>query len=270
MQPDNDSISKLQEEILTWYAQHQRDLPWRETRNPYNILISEIMSQQTQIGRVVPKYKTWMERFPTIQSLASAPTGDVLNYWSGLGYNRRAINLQRAAKVIVEEYEGIFPKSVDALKKLPGIGEYTASAIACFAFDQQIAVIDTNVRKVILKKVLKEEEGRHDSASMKEIRNIAEQLLPKGRAYEWNQALMDYVAANLKKEKIPIPKQSTFKGSNRYYRGQAVKLLIEYKGVSIKELGKRLVKDEQFINNIVDGLVKDGIAKREKDHVSLP
>lgn len=293
------TIKDLQTEILTWYASHQRDLPWRKTREPYSILISEIMSQQTQIMRVVPKYLAWLERFPTIQSLAKAETGDVLKYWSGLGYNRRAINLQKCAKVIVEEFAGVFPREIETLKKLPGIGDYTASAIACFAFDQQVVVVDTNVRKVILIKLLRysrelsdfrtsQDEfskkrnaglgpstsaGRqHDdrNLSAREIKEIAEQLLPRDKAYIWNQALMDYAAAMLKHEKIPVPKQSTFKGSNRYYRGQIIKLLLEYKTVSIKYLVGELGNNEVFIEKIIQELEKDGLVKQIKNKIALP
>lgn len=285
-------INLIQEEILTWYEMNKRDLPWRKTRDPYAILVSEIMSQQTQISRVVPKFETWMTRFPTIQSLAEAQTREVLQYWSGLGYNRRAINLQKTAHTIVYEYKGNFPQSVDALKKLPGIGEYTASAIACFAFDQQIAVVDTNVRKVILTKVYSQNEAKarasnsryhqepfltlptqainEKALSHKEIKEIATKLLPKGKAYEWNQALMDYASAMLKKEKIPVAKQSTFKGSNRYYRGQAIKYLIERKEVTLEDLGRWLVKDIHFVEELVQKLERDGLVVLKKDQISLP
>ena len=156
-------VRSFQKKILFWYEKNKRELPWRELlfdvtlqqRDPYKILVSEVMAQQTQIARVIPKYHAWLTRFPTLQSLAEAPTREVLLYWSGLGYNRRALNLQKAAQVIVREYQGEFPRSVETLRKLPGIGQYTASAIACFAFNEQIAVIDTNVRKVILIEILK-------------------------------------------------------------------------------------------------------------------
>ena len=143
-------LKTFQATILSWYAQNKRNLPWRTTSDPYAILVSEVMSQQTQIARVVPKYLSWMEAFPTVASLAQASVGSVLMYWSGLGYNRRALNLQKAAQTIVNSYNGGWPTSPQDLEKLPGIGKYTASAVACFAFNAQIPVIDTNVRKVIL------------------------------------------------------------------------------------------------------------------------
>src|SRR5260221_6037221 len=198
-------ITSFQKQILDWYAKNQRDLPWRRTRDPYRILISEVMSQQTQLSRLMPKYLAWLEKFPTVHDLAQAKISDVLHSWSGLGYNRRALNLKKTAEIISKQYHGEFPHSEKDLLSLPGIGEYTARAVLCFAFDQQIAVVDTNVRKVILTRF---------AVSEKEISEIAGVLLPVGKAYEWNQALMDYAAAVLKKEKIPIPKQSKFIGSH--------------------------------------------------------
>jgi len=150
-------IKQFQQHILDWYAQHKRDLPWREVpvgtsleQKAYRVLVSEVMSQQTQIGRVVPKYEAWLEAFPTVQDLAEAQVGEILRLWSGMGYNRRALNLKKTAEVIVRDYDGKFPQDEKELLKLPGIGEYTARALLCFAFDKQVAVVDTNVRKVIL------------------------------------------------------------------------------------------------------------------------
>ncbi|HSW97734.1 MAG TPA: hypothetical protein VLF89_07965 [Candidatus Saccharimonadales bacterium] len=269
-----EQIVSFQEKILSWYATHQRDFPWRKTRHPYNILISEIMSQQTQINRVVPKYEAWIQAFPTIFTLANASTSEVLTHWSGLGYNRRALYLQKAAQKIVAEFNGVFPDDENILQTLPGIGEYTASAIACFAFDKQIVVIDTNVRKVILTQILIDSEEVGGKDEMNIIREIAEQLLPIGRAYEWNQALMDYAGSVLKKEKIDIPKQSKFKDSDRYYRGQIIKLLIEKKEITYVELHDHFNKKEQMLNQerlkkVIRGLEKDLLIKRENGILSL-
>jgi A/G-specific adenine glycosylase len=279
---DQKAVIQFQRELLSWYKIHQRDLPWRKTRDPYKILVSEIMLQQTQVSRVLPKYEAWLKAFPTIKALSHASTADVLILWSGLGYNRRALYLQRTAKAIAGDHKGVWPETVAELKKLPGIGEYTARAVACFAFDQQISVVDTNVRKVILTKfgsslrgtnVTKQSiiKDRFISLAMteKEVQMIADQLLPDGSAYQWNQALMDYASAMLKKEKIPVPKQSKFIGSNRYYRGQTIKLLLQTKACSISYLAKTLETKEEFMDRIVQGLEKDGLVKRQKDSVSL-
>jgi len=260
-------IKAFQTKILSWYKKNKRDLPWRETRDPYRILVSEVMLQQTQVSRVIPKYEAWLDAFPTIEALANAKTSEVLRLWSGLGYNRRALYLQKTAKALQElrisnyelrnEKDTYWPKTIEALKKLPGIGEYTAAAVACFAFDQQVAVVDTNVRKVILTKLrINNYELR---MTEKEIQGVADSLLPKGRAYEWNQALMDYASAMLKQEKIPLVKQSAFKNSNRYYRGQIIKILLEKKEVTVQELNDVFQKEETFVNGIVQGLVKDGM-----------
>lgn len=283
-------ITQFQKEILDWYEKNKRDLPWRRTRDPYRILVSEIMSQQTQIARVVPKYESWIQVFPRVEALANAKTSEVLRYWSGLGYNRRALYLQKCAKAVVAQYKGAFPKEIEQLKKLPGIGEYTAAAIACFAFDKQVAVIDTNIRKIIIllysgrlqktkvnqeSRVINQEKEKkkdhdsyfiiHDSLqqnlnlTIQEIKEAAYTLLPHGKAYEWNQALMDYASAKLRKEKIPIPKQSKFKDSDRYYRGQVIKVLLKEKKIAIEKLFQTFPIDKKRLGRIIAGLEKDTI-----------
>jgi A/G-specific adenine glycosylase len=149
-----ENILAFQNEILSWYEQNRRDLPWRQTRDPYKILVSEVMLQQTQVNRVIPKFEAWLKAFPAVTDLAKAPTTEVLRLWSGLGYNRRALNLKTTAVVVSETYNGKFPKTEKELLALPGIGIYTARAILCFAFNQQVAVVDTNVKKVILTKFM--------------------------------------------------------------------------------------------------------------------
>jgi len=277
-------IKQFQKKILDWYSQNKRDLPWRKTRDPYKILVSEIMLQQTQVSRVLPKYELWLQTFPTIQSLVKASIPEVLHIWSGLGYNRRALYLKKAAEEIIRVprvSQGMFPLTIGELRKLPGVGEYTARAVACFAFGQQVAVVDTNVRKVILLTFFLRHPGkrsvsrisRTDSGqarmTMKKMQRIADQLLPYGQAAEWNQALMDYASATLKKQKIPIPKQSKFIGSNRYYRGKIIKLLLQKKKIPITELEKLFEKDSLFIKKIIDSLVKDKMVLVKKEIAML-
>lgn len=264
-------IIKFQNQILNWYEKHKRDLPWRKNRNPYDILISEVMSQQTQIARVIPKYNAWVTELPTIQHLANAPTADVLRLWSGLGYNRRALNLKKTAENITKKFSGEFPQNEKQLLELPGIGIYTARAILCFAFNKQIAVVDTNVRKVILTQFLKGQDNKNDGKIVEEIATL---LLPKGKAYEWNQALMDYAGVVLKKEKIALPKQSKFIGSHRYYRGQILKTLLQKKSVTIKELGPLIKKEytiseEEWLNSLVSELKDEGFVQIEYNMISL-
>lgn len=261
-------IQLFQKKILSWYKAHKRDLPWRHTRNPYYILISEVMSQQTQIRRVVPKYLAWIKRFPNLQKLADAPTSEVLRFWSGLGYNRRALYLQRLAKEIVTTYNGKFPQTEEILKKLPGIGEYTAQAVLCFAFGKEIAVVDTNVKKVIAVHFF---DGEVPDAKI--AKEVAMLLLPKGKAYEWNQALMDYASGELKKEKIPIPKQSHFKTSNRFYRGQIIRLLLKNKRETIDSAFEKIenngITKEKFIE-IFYKMEKDQLLTIKGNSISLP
>lgn len=287
-------IKKFQTEILDWYKKNQRDLPWRKTRDPYRILVSEVMAQQTQLSRVIPKYEAWVKEFPTIDALAKAKVSDVLRLWSGLGYNRRALYLKRFAEKLVDHpgdrrsigspWDSIAAlqndtnKMIAVLKTLPGIGEYTARAIVCFGFNQQVALVDTNVRKVIFvrfgachyegSKMTKQSQTHQKdcraslSMTNRELQEIADQLLPVGKAYEWNQALMDYSAVMLKKEKLPIPKQSKFKGSYRYFRGLVLKTLLEKKQITDRELDVLLThhafpQDKQK-ETLLDELVSEG------------
>src|SRR5512138_1999106 len=142
-----DRLAAIRAALLEWFTRHGRDLPWRHTRDPYQIMVSEIMLQQTQVDRVVPKFRVFLELFPNLAALAAAPTAEVIRVWTGLGYNRRAVNMQRAARAVLDEHGGRFPADLAALLKLPGIGPYTAGAIACFAFEQDVAFMDTNIRR---------------------------------------------------------------------------------------------------------------------------
>jgi A/G-specific adenine glycosylase len=278
-------ITIFQNKILTWYAQHQRDLPWRVSRGPYRILVSEIMLQQTQVSRVIPKYKNWLQAFPTVQDLAAAKTSEVLALWSGLGYNRRALNLKKTAEIVVAKYAGKFPSTEKELLALPGIGMYTARAVLCFAFNQQVSVVDINVKKVILTQIVSAPPNvlklgdapkisRTETLNDKEIALIADQLLPQGKAYEWNQALMDYSSIVLKKEKIVIPKQSKFLGSRRYYRGQVLKQLLDKREIALEELGSLIkknyvVSEKGWLDSLVMELKEEGFIEIKKDFISL-
>lgn len=260
-------IKEFQNKILSWYEEHKRSLPWRQTRDPYAIFISEVMSQQTQLNRVVPKYQDWMRAFPTIVDLAHAKIADVLHYWSGLGYNRRALNLKKTAEMIINNFDGKFPMTEIELVSLPGIGKYTARAILCFAFDQQVSVVDTNVRKIIVTQF-------GVDGNDQELQKIADQLLPKGKAYDWNQALMDYAAAMLKKEKIVVPKQSKFLGSHRYYRGQILKYLLKNKKVAFENLGDAIKKDyvtaeKEWLKKLVKELTDEGFIVEKQGMIML-
>jgi A/G-specific adenine glycosylase len=177
-------LPQLRRALLGWYDQNRRDLPWRSTRDPYHIWVSEIMLQQTRVAAVLPRYEKFLRRFPSVEKLASARAASVLAEWSGLGYYRRARNLHAAAKVIVRERAGKFPEHSDQWRKLPGIGRYTAAAIASIAFGQPVAVLDGNVDRV-LRRLLQR------ANSSRESWDAAQALLDRERSGDFNQAIME-------------------------------------------------------------------------------
>src|SRR5450759_5177589 len=183
-------VAQVHDSLLHWYRTEQRDLPWRSTNDPYAILVSEIMLQQTQVDRVLPKYQQFLTTFSTLTDLAQAPTATVISVWAPLGYNRRAVSLQGIARQVIAEYGGRKPDTIDELLRLKGIGRYTAGAIACFAYHKQVATVDTNIRRVLHRVFLGLElpEPKLNDADML---TLAEQVLPTGEAYNWNQAIMD-------------------------------------------------------------------------------
>lgn len=182
------TIARIQRQLLAWFEANGRDLPWRHTRDPYRVLVSEIMLQQTQVDRVKPKYAAFLEQFPSLEVLAAASPGDVIRAWSGLGYNRRALNLQRTAQAVLNEHNGQFPDTPEALRSLPGIGPYTAGAVACFAFERDVAFMDTNIRRVLQRVFV----GPDDQpAADRELLSIGEVAVPARNGWTWNQAIME-------------------------------------------------------------------------------
>jgi A/G-specific adenine glycosylase len=175
----------LQHRLLTWADGHRRELPWRSTRDPWRILVSEVMLQQTQVDRVVGYYHAFLDRFPTPTDCARAGAAEVVRLWSGLGYNRRALNLHRAALVIAEQHGGRLPEDERALRALPGVGPYTARAVLSFAFEADVATVDTNVVRVLSRCVA------GSGITLAEAQSLADRLLPAGRSWEFNQAMFD-------------------------------------------------------------------------------
>lgn len=176
--------------LLAWYAAHQRDLPWRRTRDPYRIWIAETLLQQTRIETVIPYYERFLGRFPNAEALAAAPLDAVLKVWEGAGYYARARNLHRAARQVVTEFGGKLPKTVEELRTLPGVGRYTAGAIASIAFNQDAPILDGNVARVLARYYALRESPKRTSAQA-QLWRWAEDLIPSGRARDFNQALMD-------------------------------------------------------------------------------
>ncbi len=197
----------LGETLLRWYAAHRRDLPWRKTKDPYKIWVSEIMLQQTQVQTVIDYYNAWIKRFPDAAALAAAPMDDVLRAWQGLGYYRRARNMHAAAQAIVREHAGVFPGEEEAIRRLPGIGDYTAGAIASIAFDKPVPALDVNVLRVAARVLLLRGDVRKPPLRRK-IGETVQGWIPKGKARWFNQALMELGALICLAEKprcLPCP-----------------------------------------------------------------
>ena len=241
--------------LLTWYRRERRDLPWRRTRDPYAILVSEVMLQQTQVARVVPRYKAWLERWPTVEALAEAPLADVLREWVGLGYNRRAVRLWEAARVVARDG---WPET---LQELPGVGPYTAAAVGSFAFDRQEVAVDTNVRRLF---------ARLGGALVP----------PAGRAAEFNQATMELGATVCTaraprcgvcplalrcvgpREEARGRSQGRFEGSNRWVRGRVVAALAAGEGLPTDIAAEPL-------EHALQGLLRDGLIRRTGEAYAL-
>ncbi|MBN2228919.1 MAG: Fe-S cluster assembly protein HesB, partial [Candidatus Thorarchaeota archaeon] len=233
------SIEDFQQKVMSWWCENARDLPWRRDPTPYQVLVSEIMLQQTQVNRVIPKYLQFMEEFPTLDALASAETKHLLKIWRGLGYNRRAIWLRESAAQIVER--GSFPQEVDELRKLRGIGPYTSRSILIFAFNKDVAAVDTNIRRVLIASGFATEEMTEC-----QIQEVADSVLLKGRSSDWHNALMDYGSDVLTSSQTgiaPISRQSDFKGSTRQIRGIIIRLLTERESMTLEQLLTELELD---------------------------
>jgi A/G-specific adenine glycosylase len=190
IQSASEQIFQVHSHLLQWYSMEHRDLPWRATHDPYAILVSEIMLQQTQVHRVLPKYQQFVAAFPTLADLANASTAEVISAWIPLGYNMRAVRLQSIARQVISEFGGRIPDTVEELLTLKGVGRYTAGAIACFAYKKQVATVDTNIHRV-LHRIFLGLEYPEPKFNNDQILLLAELVLPDGQAYDWNQALMD-------------------------------------------------------------------------------
>jgi A/G-specific adenine glycosylase len=297
----NQPLELLQQRLLDWYAREKRSLPWRGSRDPYAILVSEIMLQQTQVERVVPKYLQFLAVFPTIEALAAAERSDVIRAWAPLGYNRRAVRLHELARQVVNQYGGQIPERADQLARFQGLGAYTSAAVACFAFGEQLPTLDTNVRRVLTRLFA----HRLDDAGVtpRTLQTLAAEILPPGRAVEWNQALMDLGATTCRArpacERCPLvaicdlgsqeaPEAKTavrraaemrasyraeakYHGSSRYYRGRIVdqlRALPPGRSIGLNELGAALKVDfssneREWLFALVRGLQADGLVRIE-------
>lgn len=284
-----ESRPAIQAALLAAWDQGHRDLPWRRTRDPYAILVSELMLQQTQVERVVPKWEAFMRRFPSLVALAVAEAADVIRMWQGLGYNRRAVNLHRLARDVVERHGGTLPADVVTLASLPGIGPYTARAVASIAYGAPAAAVDTNVRRVLTRII----NGSESDQTTRAVQELADKMLVRERPGDWNQQLMEHgalvcTAVSPRCDACAVrswctaapairavrerggnyrvqsrSKQGPYAGSNRFYRGRIIDLLrVEPKGLSPDEIGRRLrldycAEDRPWIAALLAGLARD-------------
>ena len=292
---DPGPVADIRRAILHWYRAHGRDLPWRRTTDPYAILVSEVMLQQTQVDRVEPRYRAFLRRYPTFRRLAAAPLGDVLREWSGLGYNGRAKRIWECARSVVDHHRGRMPRDTDTLKRMPGIGAYTAGAVATFAFAARAACVDVNVSRVLSRSI-----DGVDRATPARAWELAEAALPRGPSAEWTHALMDvgstYCRATPRCAECPVRKscrfvavgaqrsprvsasrKERFSKSRRYYRGLVVKALTRTPSLSCLKLGEQVKagfekSDAPWLNELLEGLQRDGLVAIDRRHktVRLP
>lgn len=264
-------IRRFQKTILDYYRREGRhDLPWRRTSDPYRILVSEMMLQQTQVPRVIEKYAEFTARFPDVETLAAAPLRDVLEAWSGLGYNRRAKYLKQTAEIVVERHGGALPSGVGELETLPGIGPTTARAIAAFAFGEAHPFIETNIRSVYIHFFFGNEGRVPDSELLPHVRAT----LPKDNAREWYNALMDYGVmlkarfGNPSKRSAHHAAQSKFEGSNRQVRGAIIRALTG------RRMTERELKDStgftlKRLRPALSDLEREGMIVRVRGKISI-
>ncbi len=278
----------FREALIAWYEADHRSFPWRETTDPYAILVSEVMSQQTQLDRVVDAWEAFLDRWPTVEDLAGADRADVVGFWTdhSLGYNNRAKYLKEAAGRIVEEYGGEFPEDPDGLQELMGVGPYTANAVASFAFNSGDAVVDTNVKRVLYRAL----DVPDDDEAFERVANA---LLPEGQSRAWNNAVMELGGVACGKqprcdaEPCPwrewchayrtgdftapdVPDQPDFEGSRRQFRGRVIRALDGHDELALDDLGPRVRVDyapggengREWLDGVVSDLVDDGLVER--------
>ncbi|MFB6092150.1 MAG: A/G-specific adenine glycosylase [Haloquadratum sp.] len=287
--PRVDDVDAVREALVSWYESDHRSFPWRETDDPYEILVSEVMSQQTQLDRVVDAWEDFLDRWPTVDALAAADRAEVVAFWSdhSLGYNNRARYLHEAARQVIEEYDGTVPRTPEELSELMGVGPYTANAVASFAFNDGDAVVDTNVKRVLYRAF-----DIEDSESA--FKTAAQELMPEGESRVWNNAIMELggVACG----KVPscdeagcpwrkwchayetgdftapdVPTQPEFEGSRRQFRGRIVRLLGEHDELDLDTLGHRIRVDytpdgehgREWLRGLLSDLADDGLVQIE-------
>jgi len=270
--PTDAEIAAFQKRVSGFYQQHGRhDMPWRHTDDPYRILVSEIMLQQTQVGRVTEKYPEFLTAFPDFAALAQAPQSAVIAAWQGMGYNRRAISLKKCAEKVVSEYGSTLPRDPEVLATFPGIGPATASSICAFAFNLPVVFIETNIRRVFIHAFFPGEISVDDRA----ILPLVARALERKNSREWYWALMDY-GTTLKKT-VPNPnrrstayvKQAPFEGSDRRIRGRILTMLVGRSGVFEKQILADLGEDPVRVQRILAALETEGFLVKNRGRYRL-
>jgi A/G-specific adenine glycosylase len=267
----SEAVLAFRQKIYRHFHDHGRMFPWRATHDPYHILVSEVMLQQTPVDRVVAKYEEFIATFPDWDALARAPLAGILEVWLGLGYNRRALALQGIARRLVEEFEGRLPASVEALRSLPGIGAVTAAAIAAFAFDQPSIFIETNIRRVFIHCFFS---GR-DKVSDRDIAPLLERTMDTAGPRTWYYALMDYGAmlkgqyGNPNRRSAHYRRQAPFADSDRQIRGLILKVLLGRAEMSVGELVKAVAMDRERVERNLSQLGKEGFVVRQGARVRI-
>ena len=292
---DDVDTDAVRDALRGWYREDHRSFPWRETTDPYEILVSEVMSQQTQLGRVVDAWHDFLDRWPTVEDLAAADRAEVVGFWTdhSLGYNNRATYLHEAAGQVVSEYGGEFPDTPEELTALMGVGPYTANAVASFAFNNGEAVVDTNVKRVLYRAFdVPDDDDRFETA--------ANRLMPDGESRLWNNAIMEL--GGVACEQTPrcdeascpwrewcrayetgdftapdVPEQPSFQGSRRQFRGRVIGTLREHGPLELDELGPRVRVDyvpdgeygREWLRDLVTDLEEDGLAVLEGETAQL-
>ncbi len=268
---DTNSVSSFKKRIWKYYATHKRVLPWRNINNPFQVFVSEVMLQQTQVARVLKKYPEFLAIFPDFKSLSIAPTSKLLSVWQGMGYNRRALYMRAAAYKIVNEFDGILPRSSAILQTLPGIGKATAGSLVAFAYNIPTVFIETNIRRVFLHHFFTDKTEIDDKQLMPLIADTLDQNDPRN----WYYALMDYGVmlakkfdnANKKSKHYSI--QSKFEGSDRQIRGAIIRQLVKGQEYDESSLISILAKDETRVKRILDQLKKEGFVKKKNKVYSI-
>jgi len=252
----------FQKKIYQHYEREKRSLPWRKTVDPYKILVSEVMLQQTQASRVKEKYALFIKKFPSVGALARAHTHDILVAWQGLGYNRRALSLKKTAETIISQYKGIFPKTYEELVALPGIGPYTANAIMVFAYNKPAVMIETNIRTVFIHFFFPKVNNSQKIPD-RELMSLIEKYSDTSNPRQWYNALMDYGAylkettINPSRRSLHYTKQSTFKGSVRQIRGAIIKMYVQNPKLSKRTIMNALPYTKEVVETQYEKLKKE-------------